>query len=76
MKFRVNNNLIAIGFLLLIVLGIFSFIKVIDSSYQYSSDLVTLDDGWTVNFNGVEIANNKNLNDVEFPVVNEGDSLT
>ena len=64
MKFRVNNNLIAIGFLLLIVLGIFSFIKVIDSSYQYSSDLVTLDDGWTVNFNGVEIANNKNLNDV------------
>lgn len=76
MKFRVNNNLIAIGFLLLIVLGIFSFIKVIDSSYQYSSDLVTLDDGWTVNYNGVEIANNKNLNDVEFPVVNEGDSLT
>lgn len=76
MKFRINNNLIAVGFLLLIVVGIFSFVKIIDSSYQYTSELIPLDDGWTVTYNGKEIATNKNLNDVVVPIVNEGDTFS
>ena len=67
MKFRVNNNLIAVGFLLLILVGIFSFIKVIDSSYHFRSPLLTMDDGWTVSYNGRVLAEDQNLNDIEIP---------
>ena len=75
MKFRVNNNLIAVGFLLLILVGIFSFIKVIDSSYHFRSPLLTMDDGWTVSYNGRVLAEDQNLNDIEIPVINKNDSL-
>jgi len=75
MKFRANNNFIAVLFLLLIIGAIFFFMRVIDSSYHYRDPLVTMDDGWTVSYNGITIAENQNLQDIEIPIINKDDSL-